>query len=291
MNSNNTAARFALLTLFLALAMPAATLFAQPLAQTQAKPLHIGILPISTTRVLIKNYLPLQAYLERVLNRQVNLVTAPDFKTFHFNTMDGNFDLVITAAHLGRLAQTEAGYVPLARYTAPHRTLLIVAKDRPLKSVQDVRGKVVAGVDPITLAMNEAMLWFKSQGLRAGVDFTLLVTPTPISAAYSVQSHQSVMAISSPQGLKHLPENLKENIAVFASLPDLPSLLWLAHPRMLPEIPKLKTALLGFTSESSDGAMFYDATGYLGMREVSDKETRAMDALAQEVKMLLGRSK
>lgn len=287
MNSNNTAARFAFWIFFLAFSVPAATLFAQPLAQSKASPLHIGILPISTTRVLVKNYLPLQTYLERVLNRPVSLATASDFRTFHFNTLDGNYDLVITAAHLGRLAQTEAGYTPLARYTAPHRTLLIVAKDRPLKSVQDVRGKVVAGVDPATLAMNEAMLWFKSQGLKADADFTLLVTPTPISAAYSLQSHQSVMAISSPQGLKHLPESLKESIEVFASLPELPSLLWLAHPRMRPEISRLKAALLGFTAESSEGAMFYEATGYMGMRDVTPRETQSMDALAREVRTLL----
>lgn len=259
--------------------------------QAQSRPLQVGILPISTARILVKNYQPLQIYLERALNRPVELVTAHDFRTFHFNTIEGKYDVIITAAHLGRLAQTEAAYVPLARYKAPHRTLLIMAKDQPLKSVQDLRGKVVAGIDPITLAVNETMLWLRGQGLRAGVDFTLLETPTPISAAYSVKNHESVMAISSPQGLKQLPENLKQSIEVFATLPELPSLVWMAHPRMAAEAPNLKAALLGFTSLSSEGAMFYDATGYVGMREVSGEETKAMDPLAQEVNTRLNRNK
>jgi len=36
---------------------------------------------------------------------------------------------------------------PLAKYQAKHRTLLIVAKDQPLKSVQDLREKVLASID------------------------------------------------------------------------------------------------------------------------------------------------
>lgn len=295
MNSNNNIARFSacvpglILTFGLLLSLLPAVAFAQ--TQTQAVALQIGILPMSTTRILLKNYQPLHVYLERVLKRPVELVTAHDFRTFHFNTIEGKYDVVITAAHLGRLAQTEAGYMPLARYKAPNYTLLLVAKDQPLKSVQDIRGKVVAGINPITLAVNETIIWLRGQGLNAGADYALLETPTPISAAYAVQNHQSVMAISSSQGLKQFPQNLKENVIVFATLPELPSLMWLAHPRMTAEIAGLKAALLGFTSESTEGAIFYDTTGYVGMREVTSKESSAMDQLAQEVNALLHRKK
>lgn len=257
------------------------------LAQAQNKALQVGILPISTTRILIKNYQPLQAYLERELKQPVELVTAHDFKTFHFNTLKGDYDLIITAAHLGRLAQTEANYVPLARYKAPHRTLLLVAKDQPLKSVEDLRGKVIAGIDPLTLAVNETLLWLRRQGLRAGIDFAMLETPTPISAAYSVLNHQSVMAIGSPQGWKQFPDSLRDSLEIFASLPELPSLMWLAHPRMASDAPRIKAALLGFTEKSREGAMFYKATGYIGMKQVSNQEAQSMDALAQEVKIML----
>jgi phosphonate transport system substrate-binding protein len=257
----------------------------------ESQALQLGLLPIWTTRVLIKNYMPLQAHLEHELKQPVELITAPDFKTFHANTLNGEYDLIITAAHLGRLAQTEAGYIPLTRYSAPHRTLLIAAKDQPLKSIQDLRGKTLAGIDPIALAMNDTIIWLKEQGLHAGKDFTLLETPTPISAVYSVQNHQSLLAISSPQGMKQLPVNVKASIEIFASLPELPSLLWLAHPRMKAEMPKLKAALLGFTPQTEQGAIFYESTGYMGMRETSDDDTKAMDKVAQEVKALLIRKR
>lgn len=248
----------------------------------ETKTLQVGLLPIWTTRVLIKNYQPLQAHLEQELKQPVELVTAPDFKTFHTNTLKGDYDLIITAAHLGRLAQTEAGYTPVTRYTALHRTLLLAAKDQPVKSIQDLKGKTLAGLDPFTLSMNDAIIWLNAQGLRPNTDFTLLETPTPISAAHSLHNHQSILAISSPQGMKQLPENIKANIEIFASLPELPSLLWLAHPRMKADIPRLKAALLNFTPQTQLGAIFYESTGYMSMREASSEDTKIVDKIAQE---------
>lgn len=253
----------------------------------ETRALQVGLLPIWTTRVLIKNYQPLKAHLEQELKQPVELITAPDFKTFHTNTLKGEYDLIITAAHLGRLAQLEASFTPLTRYNAPHRTLLIVAKDQPLKSIQELKGKTLAGIDPITLAMNDTITWLSAQGLHAGTDYTLLETPTPISAAHSVHNHQSILAISSPQGMKQLPENMKANIEIFASLPELPSLLWLAHPRMKADISRFKAALLAFTPQTENGAIFYETTGYMGMREPGNDDAKAIEKVAQEVNKLL----
>jgi len=271
------------LTKFSALFLGLLCVIASGLSLAQeTRALQVGVLPIWTTRVLIKNYQPLKAHLEQELKQPVELVTAPDFKIFHANTLAGKYDLIITAAHLGRLAQLEAGFTSLTRYSASHRTLLIAAKDQPLKSIQDLKGKTLAGIDPFTLSMNDTLIWLREQGLHAGTDFTLLETPTPISAAYSVQNHQSILAIGSPQGMKQLPDNVKDSIEIFATLSELPSLLWLAHPRMKTELPRLKAALLAFTPQTEQGGIFYETTGDIGMREANNDEARAMDKVAQE---------
>lgn len=251
--------------------------------------LRIGIVPMSSTRSLFKNYQPLQTYLQLEMKQPVELITAPDFKTFHANTIEGKYDVVVTAAHLGRLAQTSAHYLPLARYKAPHRTLLLIAKDQPVKSLHELRGKMIAGIDPHALAMIEALSWLDAKGLLSGTDFNLMETPTPLSAAYALQSHQAIMAIGSIQSFNILPDNLKQDIEIFTSLPELPSLLWLAHPRIQADAPRLKAALLGFTSKSSGGELFYETTGYMGMREVSAKEMTAVDPSARAVATLLNK--
>lgn len=245
------------------------------------KILQVGILPTLSARVLLKNYQPLQLYLERELKQQVELTTATDFKTFHLNTIEGKYDVVVTAAHMARLAQTEAKYVPIAVYRAANRAVLIEATDQPLRSIQDLRGKSLAIGDRNALIVSQTISYLLQQGLREGIDYTLVETPTHNSAAYSVQSHQSVLAVSSPSGLKNIPDAIKDSVKIFAVLPDLPSLIWLVHPQLTSETPRIKAAILGFTSDMDEGKQFFDATGYIGLRDISSAEMKLLDPYAK----------
>jgi len=239
--------------------------------------LQLGLLPITSTRALMKNYQPVQAHLERELGQAVELLTATDFRTFQANTLMGAYDIIVTAAHLGRQAQLDAGYQPLARYRAMHRTLLLTARDRPLRNIEDLRGRSVSGPDALTLASIEAQTWLQARGLRAGTDYTLILTPTPPSAAHALLNRQAVLAISTPQGLKNTPEVLREQLEVRVSLPEIPSLMWLSHPGMTALAPRLTAALLAFTDESAEGRAFFEATGYAGLRDVPANELKATD--------------
>ncbi len=253
----------------------------------EMKPLQIGLLPINSTRNLVSIYDPLREYLEMSLGRPVILLSSADFRSFQESTIKGEFDLIMTAAHMGRLAELEAGYLPLARYISEQHALLVMAKDRPLPPQADLRGKVIAGIEPMTLTMGSAMRWLHKQGLQEGSNFTLLTTPTPLSAAYAVNSHQADLAVLSTQGMKQMPPALRNNLEVYQQMDVIPSLMWLANPRLKNQAIQLRMILLKFTSELIPGKRFYDATGYIGMREIKPGEMRAMDADAEAMKKLL----
>jgi phosphonate transport system substrate-binding protein len=253
----------------------------------QAGVLRIGILPTLSARVLIKNYQPLQVYLERKLQRPVELLTATDFKTFHSDTIEGKFDIVVTAAHLARIAQTDAKYIPLATYQAVNQAVLLEAKDKPLKTIADLKGNALAFGDRHALIVSQAINYLSAQGLREGKDFKLIETQSHNSAAYSVQNHQSILAVTSPSGLKNIPEAIKDSIKVFASLPPIPSLMWLAHPRIGAEAPLFKVALMEFTTDTKEGRQFFETTNYVGMREVTNSEMKDLESYARDIRSAL----
>lgn len=262
-------------------------------AQT-SKPTHIlqiGILPTLSARVLLTNYLPIKLYLQRVLHRSVELTTAPDFKTFYFNTLEGKYDLVVTAAHLAQLAQNEAKYVPLVTYKAVNGAVLVEAKDQPLHTIQDLKGKILAFGDRNSLIVMQTINYLQEQGLRAGVDYTLQATSGHSSALYSVQNHASKLAVTSAGGYKNLPDAIKGRLAIFTTLSPMPGLIWLAHPRMAADIPRIKAALLAFTPEMKEGKQFYDATSYLGLREVNSAEKKTLEPYVQDVSKGLNKGK
>jgi phosphonate transport system substrate-binding protein len=122
-----TQARRRQLCLALAGAAASAAAPARLLAQTAAATpaFEIGLLPNISARVLLAQYQPLRDFLSRELKRPVQLSTAPDWATFHQRTVALEYDLVITAAHLARLAQLERGHLPLVSYTPDIKGLVV----------------------------------------------------------------------------------------------------------------------------------------------------------------------
>ena len=254
----------------------------------QEAPVVVGILPTLSPRVLIGNYQPFRLYLERTLKRPVELVTATNFTAFHQSTMAGKYDLVVTAAHLARLAQIEGRYSPLATYQSVNRAVLLTSLSAPLKSVKDLKGARVATLDRFALIVSQTSIWLQEQDLQWGKDYQLLETSSHNSAAYSVLSGESMLAIVSPAGLKQMPADIQDKLQVFATLPPLPSLMWLAHPRMTSEVPRLKSVLLAFSPTLSEGKAFFDKTGYLNMREITPEEMKSLDPYIPYLKQHLG---
>jgi len=258
------------------------------LAWAETHVLKIGLLPVLSARVLLTNYQPLRAYLERELQQPVELVTATDFRTFHLSTIAGEYDAVVTAPHFARLAQIDAKYIPLASYRSANRAILITAKDRPLRSLNDLRGQSLAIPDRHAMVVSQALYWLREQGMQAGTDYKLVETPSLNSAAYSVQNHQSVLAVMAPTGMKQMPDSIKDSIQIFANLPELPSsLIWMAHPRIAAQVPQIKSALFKLTTAIPEGAQFLEATGYVGLRDITSDEMKALDPYAKELSGVL----
>lgn len=256
-------------------------------ARAQPGPLVVGILPTLSPRMLINNYQPFRLYLEQSLKRPVEIVTATDFTSFHKSTMAGDYDLVVTAAHLGRLAQVDAGYIPMAAYQSTNRALLVASKANPLKTIGDIRGQKLATLDRFALIASQARIWLQEQGLHERQDYQLLETSSHNSAGYSVLSGESTLAIISPAGWKQMPADIRDGLQVYATLPMIPSIMWLASPR-LGDVPRLKSVLLAFTPSLPQGKQFFDVTGYQGMRETLPEEMKSLDLYTVYLKKYLG---
>ena len=253
----------------------------------ETKPLRIGLLPTLSPRVLLNNYAPLRQYLEQQLQQPVQMWTATDFRAFHEQTMAGEYDFVVTAAHFARLAQREAGWLPLATYKTANRAILLMSDKHPINSVEEIRGKAIASVDPLALVVTQSVQWLAEKGLRQGRDYRFADTPSFNTAAYAVQQQEAVLAIISPSAYKQLPEPLKSEMRVFQALPEIPALIWMASPKGRVKPARLKSVLLNFTPDTPQGRQFFETTGYTGMRAVSDEQMQSLDGFADRVKKLL----
>lgn len=266
----------------------AAWLSPAPAAAADKPTLEIGLVPNVSARTLLAAYQPMRTFLEQQLGQPVQLFTAPDFKTFYQRTARAEYDVVVTPAHFARLAQTEAGYVPLTTYRRELSALLIVAKDSPIKDAGDLRGKSVAIADPLAIVTLRGLQWFKEQGLQPNVDFTVRISAPHNTAVHAVMHGDMDAAIVGSGPYRIMSAELRGGTRILATLGSVPNATFLSSPK-LPSgaAERIRAALLAFAEKSPEGRKFIADYGYDGMLPIGPESLRAMDAYAAEAKKRL----
>ncbi|MFA6901648.1 MAG: phosphate/phosphite/phosphonate ABC transporter substrate-binding protein [Gallionellaceae bacterium] len=268
------------------LAISSSPLFAA--GNDKLKPLEIGVVPYLSARVLVTSYEPMRLYLEQALGRPVKIYTAAGFKPFFLNTRQGDYDLVITAAHFARILQKEQKFMPLARYSAGGRGLVMTALNSPLETLQNLRGQVIAVPDQLSLATIVCMSHLRENGLKPATDFKVLEVPSFASAILSVQKGEASAAVSAPGALAQMAPELRESVQPLVDTGEFISLVFLAHPRLGKKLEQLLSKeLLKFGNDTSEGKKFFTSNGFGGIVTVTTKDMKSLDRYIADTKRLL----
>lgn len=253
-------------------------------AQSAPK-LTVGVLPNVSARILVTNYQPMRAYLARETGRQVEIATANGFRGFHEGTLRGDFDLVVTAANLGRIAQIDARWTPLAIYEPTIPAVLVTATDAGDNSPTRLRGKVLALSNPQSLVALRGLQWLQEQGLTAGRDFRVVHTPNEDSLGALIRSGEAPMAIMSGGEFRQIGEPVRKTLRVATEIGRVSGFWVMANPRLsADERRQLSTLLLAFPG-SDDGKAFLNATGFQNIRAITSVDQSALDPFVQPTRV------
>ncbi len=267
------------LLVFASLAAPAA-----PAAE--APPLDLGVFPYLSTRTLLDLYQPVRAYLAQEMGRPVNVFTAPNYKAYASETQRGVYDIVLTPPHFARLAQREAGYIPLAMYTRELRGMVVVARDSPIQSLPALKGKRIATPNQLALVTMMGRQLLRDNGLAAEASVSVLDVALHNNAVLAVKNGEAEAAIVSSTALEQMPAELRNSVRVIAQTPRVPHVMYLAHPRLGQSIKRIKAALLKFP-EAAEGRVFLHDAGFEGLRPIDEADLKSMDPYLKELKRLL----
>lgn len=272
--------------IFTILAMTASFVFAE--TSTSIKPLEIGVVPYLSARSLVANFEPMRVFLEKALGKPVKIYTAIGFKPFFLNAQRGDYDMVITSANFGRLLQKEHQFTPLLRFSKSARSWLVTALSSPVKTMQELRGKMIAIPDQLSMAVIVSMTNLRDIGFVPEVDFQLLKVTTFPSAILSVQKGDAIAAITATAALAQMPNELSNSVRPILDFGEFASLIVLTHPRINKKDEKLiSDALLQLTNETSGDKEFISSLGFGPLIPVTPKDMKSLDHYLAETNRIL----
>lgn len=240
-------------------------------------PLVLGVFPYVTPVQLAQFHAPLKDYLAKSLQRPVTLVTAPDFNSFIERTHQGQYDLIITAPHMGRLAETRDGYQRLAQTGHTVQGIFLTRKDSGIERIEDLRGKRVMIAQKVSLIYQMAEKLMRSKGLVPGESVTIVETRTHNNAMHAPLRGEAEASVTGTLLFHVLEDEQKKQLRVIGTSQEAPGFMLMANKRVsAPDVAKLRGLLLDFHTVPGSES-YFATTGFGRFKLIDDRVMRSMD--------------
>jgi len=254
-------------------------------ARAQTPPLEFGLAPYISVRPMMALFEPMAAFLEKRLERPVLLVTAPSVREFDARVLAGRYELAMLAPQAARLAQREAGYVPLLRVSDDLYGVFLVPEESPLRSLRELGGAPIAFPDRFTETAHLGREVVAALGLAP--ESIVYAPGSQDSLPMSLRRGEHEVALMNGSAFHQMKPEQKEGLRVLGETQRIAHVMFLAHPSM----PAVQQALIRDVIQefwaSPEGQRFSAQSGLSGVRPPTENELRTLDSLAREHKRLL----
>lgn len=254
-----------------------ALMLGPPAMASEKTALTLGVFPYVSPVQLAAFHTPLKDYLAESLQRPVTLVTAPDFNSFVDRTREGQYDLVFTAPHLGRLAETRDGYKRLAQTSHTVQGFFLVRKDSNIQKIKDLKGKSVMIAQKVSIVYQMAEHTLRKNGLMHGESVTIIDSRTHNNAMLAPLRGEADASVTGKLLWYGLDDEQKNQLRVIGTTEEAPGFLVMAHPRLATQdIEKIKKLLLDFNLKPGSES-YFTINGFDKFQPVDDRAMKELD--------------
>lgn len=241
-----------------------------------ADELVFGIYPLLSPSQTVERFAPLEEHLSKALGVPVTLRSAPDFAKFIDRTRAGEYDIIFTAPHMGRLAEKRDGYRRIAM-TGDVTVVALARKDGQVQALGDLKGRTLAVGSRLSMTYQIVNHALGRHGLAIGRDIRF-VDPASFSNVIeaTMRGEADAGATISQLWDAATPEqrgNLRE---IYRAEPT-PGFLILAHSRLHPGVlEKIKLAFFDFKSTEA-GKAYFKKTQQVDFRPLDAETMKRID--------------
>lgn len=262
----------ALMSLLLALVASAVSA-----ASADKRELVFGVYPYLSPSQIMEQFAPLKEHLTKALGRPVELRSAPTFAQFIERTRDGEYDLIFTAPHMGRLAERRDGYRPLAQTGYQIIVVALAKKDSPVKSLDDLRGRALAVGAKLSMTYQIMNQELGKNGLEFGKNVKFVDTASFSNVLEALLRGEADAGATGTLLWDSAPAEQRARLhEIFRSQP-VSGFLLLGHPRNGDAtLTKLQAALIAF-ARTPDGQTYFAKTRQIDFRPLDAASMKRID--------------
>lgn len=201
------------------------------LAETTQHTIRVGLWPYHSARYLLSYYEGLRSQLEHNLKRPVRLEVAPSVMVFAERMSRGDYDFAVMAPHMGRLAQQDYGWQPVARYLPDSPLYILTHRNSGLRSLAQLKGKTIAIPERQMLISLQAMKAIREGGVPDS-SVKWRETGGVASSVFDVISGQSDAVVASLASLAVVPQDELDQLKVLQDIGTVPQMVIMAAPHV-----------------------------------------------------------
>jgi len=243
-------------------------------AQDESETLKLGVFPYVNTGKLIKHQAVLHQFLRRQLNKDIDFVTAPDFKGYADRVRNREYDLIYVPPHLARYCEQRGLYTPLALTQTKIQGVYIVNKKSSYYRLQDLKGK------NISLSTVASRLSLLRQLLDSQVDslainkLNIIEAKTHNNSIFSLLKKDVDVTLTGVKIWQDLKPEAKSQLRKIGSTAETPGFVIMARPALARQIKPL------FTHVDKDFSAALAGKKYLfrGLKAYQENMLNGMDA-------------
>ncbi len=217
--------------LFLSVVVLLIALARPVLAAAPTGTLNLGVYPYLSPSQIVEQFAPLGDHLARTLGRPVNLVSAPDFEKFIERTRAGEYDIIFTAPHMGRLAEKRDGYRPVAQTAHRIQVALICRKEAPLHGLADLKGRSIAIGARLSMTYQLVERTLQSGGMSLDREVRPILTASFSNVMEATLRGEADVGAIPTAVLINVPVEQRDAVREILRTEATPGALVLAHPR------------------------------------------------------------
>ena len=267
----------------------------QPLptpANQQVVPLRVAIAAVISPKGTLESYSPFLSYLEQKLNRPVELIQRRTYLEVNDLIEHGEVDLafVCTSAYVQGhdTFGMELLAAPQVDGKTTYNSLLIVPSESSAQSMADLRGKVFAFTDPISLSGRVyptflvKQLGFTPEEFFARTFFTYSHDEAIRAVAGGLADGAAVDSLVYQFAVTRDP-SLKEKVRVIHTSPDFGIPPVVVSPFTRPQVKAELQALLLGMADDPDAAQALSSVGIERFVSIEDSAYDSVRALVGEI--------